>query len=61
VFDFWRLTDQAPYSHAIDDRLRQAAAKAGAKGVTLNLENELACNTATGAEAGRLLNAIGGA
>ena len=59
IFDFWRLTDQAPYRQAIDDRVRQLAAKAGAKGVTLNLENELACNTATGAEAGRLLNAIG--
>jgi L-ribulose-5-phosphate 3-epimerase len=58
VFDFWRLDDQKPHREAIDDRLRQAAIAAGKKGVTLTLENELACNTATGAEAARLLNAV---
>lgn len=58
IFDFWRLTDQAPYRAAIDDRLRAAAARVGRKGVTLTLENELACNTATGAEAARLLDAV---
>jgi sugar phosphate isomerase/epimerase len=58
IFDFWRLDDQKPHRDAIDDRVRQAAIKAGKKGITLTLENELACNTATGAEAGRLLNAI---
>jgi L-ribulose-5-phosphate 3-epimerase len=58
VFDFWRLDDQAPYRQAIDDHVRQASIKAGKKGVTFTLENELACNTATGAEAGRLLSAI---
>jgi sugar phosphate isomerase/epimerase len=58
IFDFWRLDDQKPYRKAIDDRIRDAAVKAGKKGVTLTLENELACNTATGAEAARLLNAV---
>ena len=58
VFDFWRLDDQAPHRSAIDDRIRQAAAEAGKKGATLTLENELACNTATGDEAARLLNAV---
>jgi sugar phosphate isomerase/epimerase len=58
VFDFWRLDDQKPYRAAMDDRLRNAAIRAGKKGVILNLENELDCNTATGAEAARLLNAI---
>jgi L-ribulose-5-phosphate 3-epimerase len=58
VFDFWRLDDQAPHRAAIDDRIRRAAEAAGRKGVTLTLENELACNTATGAEAARLLNAV---
>src|SRR5439155_213684 len=43
---------------AIDDRLRQAARKVGPRGVTLNLENEAACNTATGAEAARLLAVV---
>ncbi len=58
IFDFWRLDNPAPYREAIDDRLRQAAIRVGKKGVTLNVENELACNTATGSEAGRLLNAV---
>src|SRR2546426_10447383 len=35
IFDFWRLDDQAPHRQAIDDRVRQAAVKAGKKGVTL--------------------------
>jgi sugar phosphate isomerase/epimerase len=58
IFDFWRLDDQKPHRKAIDDRIREAAVKAGKKGVTLTLENELACNTATGAEAGRLLGEV---
>ncbi len=31
-FDFWRLEDQAPYRAAINDKLREAAAKAEKKG-----------------------------
>jgi L-ribulose-5-phosphate 3-epimerase len=58
IFDFWRLEDQTPYRTAIDDCLRRAAINAGRKGVTLTIENELDCNTATGTEAARLLNAI---
>jgi len=58
IFDFWRLDDQAPYRRAIDDKLREAAVKARQRGVTLVIENEPACNTATGAEAARLLSAI---
>ena len=58
IFDFWRLEDQKPHRAAIDDVVRKAAAKAAKRGLTLVLENEYACNTATGAEAGRLLTAI---
>jgi sugar phosphate isomerase/epimerase len=58
IFDFWRLDDQKPHRAAIDDVIRAAAAKAGRRGLTLVLENEYACNTATGAEAGRLAGAI---
>ena len=58
IFDFWRLEDQKPHRAAIDEVVRAAAVKAGARGVTLVLENEYACNTATGAEAARLLSAI---
>src|SRR5215831_16445822 len=50
-FDFWRLDDQAPYRAAINDKLREAAAKAERNGIILVLENESACNTATAAEA----------
>jgi sugar phosphate isomerase/epimerase len=55
-FDFWRLENQAPFRAAIDQRLVDAANKAGAKGITLILENESACNTATGAEAAKTLD-----
>jgi L-ribulose-5-phosphate 3-epimerase len=58
IFDFWRLEDQTPYRQAIDAKVREAAVKAGKRGLTLVIENEMACNTATGAESARLLNAI---
>ena len=58
IFDFWRLEDQKPHRQAIDDVVRAAAVKAGSRGMTLVLENEYACNTATGAEAARLVSAI---
>jgi L-ribulose-5-phosphate 3-epimerase len=57
-FDFWRLDDPAPYRAAMDARLRGAAKTAGGKGVTLVMENEYACNTATGAEAARTAKAV---
>jgi L-ribulose-5-phosphate 3-epimerase len=57
-FDFWRLDDQAPHRKDIDARLLEAAGKAGKKGVTLVLENEMSCNTATGAEAARTLRGV---
>jgi sugar phosphate isomerase/epimerase len=58
IFDFWRLDDQAPHRKDIDEKIRAAAVKAGKRGLTLVIENEMACNTATGAESARLLNAI---
>ena len=54
-FDFWRLEDQTPYRAAMNEKLLTAAAAAGKKGAILLLENEPACNTATGAEAAKLL------
>lgn len=57
-FDFWRLDDPKPHRAAINEKLRQAAEEAGAKGITLLLENESACNTATGAEAAQVLAAV---
>ena len=57
-FDFWRLDDQAPYRTAINEKLLDAATSAGKKGVLLVLENEMSCNTATGAEAAKVLAAV---
>jgi len=58
IFDFWRLDDPSPYRAAIDEKLRQAAEKAGKQNITLVLENEYACNTATAAESVRTLEAV---
>src|SRR5438094_1017126 len=57
-FDFWRLDDQAPYRAAINEKLLNAATKVGKKGITLLLENDAGLNTATGAEAARVLNTV---
>jgi L-ribulose-5-phosphate 3-epimerase len=57
-FDFWRLEDQAPFRAAINQKILDAANTAGKKGITLVLENEGSCNTATGAEAAKLLASI---
>jgi len=57
-FDFWRLEDPSPYRAAMNDRLLQAANKAGDQGIILVLENEPSCNTATGAEAAKVLDQI---
>ncbi len=57
-FDFWRLEDPEPYRAAMDDKLREAASAGVRRGVTLVMENEYACNTATGAEAVRTLAAV---
>ena len=57
-FDFWRIDDVAPYRTAIDEKLRSAAENAGKQDILLVLENEFECNTATGREAARTLNAV---
>ena len=50
-FDFWRLDDPAPFRAAINQKLMDAAKTAGKNGMILVVENEMTCNTATGAEA----------
>jgi sugar phosphate isomerase/epimerase len=57
-FDFWRLDDQTGYRQAMNERLQNAAEKVGKHGLILILENEFACNTATGAEAARTLSGV---
>ena len=57
-FDFWRLEDQTPYRAAMNSKLLEAATTAGKQGITLLLENEMACNTATAAESAPVLAAV---
>jgi L-ribulose-5-phosphate 3-epimerase len=57
-FDFWRLENSAPYRKAMNERLLSAANKLGQNDLILILENEAACNTATGAEAATVLAAV---
>ncbi len=57
-FDYWRLEDQRPYRAAINQKLRDAAARCEKDGVVLLLENEMSCNTATGAESKEVLAAV---
>jgi len=57
-FDFWRLDDPAPHRAAINAKLLEAAGKTKRDGITLVLENEPSCNTATGAEAAKVLAAV---
>ncbi len=57
-FDFWRIDDIKSYRAAINETLQHAAEKAGKQNVMLVLENEFACNTATGREAGATLAGV---
>ena len=57
-FDFWRLDDVKPYRAAIDDKLRGAAEVCAKSNLVLLLENEMACNTASGEESAAVLKAI---
>lgn len=57
-FDFWRLDDVAEHRKDINEKLRAAAEKTGKAGLQLVLENEFACNTATGREAGATLAGV---
>ena len=57
-FDFWRLEDQKPYREAINHKLSQAARTCQMHNLILLLENEMACNTATGEEAAATLAAV---
>jgi sugar phosphate isomerase/epimerase len=57
-FDFWRLDNVKPYRDAINNKLGQAARRCAKDDLILLLENEMSCNTATGAEAAATLKAV---
>ena len=57
-FDFWRIDDVKPYRAAINSKLQESAEKAARQNIMLVLENEFACNTATGRESAATLSGI---
>ena len=57
-FDFWRLDDVKPCRAAMNEVLRKAAKRCAKSKLILLLENEMSCNTATGAEAAATLAAV---
>ena len=57
-FDFWRLDDVKPYRAEMNEVLRKAAKRCAKSKMILLLENEMSCNTATGAEAAATLAAV---
>jgi len=58
VFSYWRTTAPEQCFDRIVAALRDLADRAADRGLIIGLENEHACNVATGAEAGRVLAAL---
>jgi sugar phosphate isomerase/epimerase len=58
VFSYWRTVDPPQCFDRVVKALRGLADQAAERGLTIGLENEHACNVATGAEAGRVLDAV---
>ena len=58
VFSYWRTIAPEQCHDRIVSALRELADQAGERGLVIGLENEHACNVATGAEAGKILAAL---
>jgi L-ribulose-5-phosphate 3-epimerase len=58
VFSYWRTTAPEQCLDRIVTALRDLADRAADRGLIIGLENEHACNVATGVEAGRVLAAL---
>src|SRR5687767_8124242 len=58
VFSYWRTIDPAACFDRVASALRALADQAGERGLIIGIENEHACNIATGEETGRLLAAV---
>ncbi len=58
VFSYWRTIDPDACFDRVASALRGLAEEAGARGLVVGIENEHACNIATGAETARLLAAV---
>jgi len=58
VFSYWRTVEPAACFERVARALEQLAVAAAGHGRIIGIENEHACNIATGAETGRLLSAV---
>ena len=58
VFSYWRTVEPEKCFDRIVTALGELAEQAGRRGLIIGIENEHACNIATGAETGRLMAAI---
>jgi len=58
VFSFWRTVEPAACFESVVRELGRMAEKAASQGLTIGLENEHACNIATGAETRRVLDRL---
>jgi L-ribulose-5-phosphate 3-epimerase len=58
VFSYWRTVDPDRVFDDVVAALRRLADAAAPRGITIGLENEHACNIATGAETARVMAAI---
>ena len=58
VFSYWRTIDPDACFDRVASALRELADHAGQRALDLGIENEHACNIATGAETARLLAAV---
>lgn len=58
VFSFWRTVDPAACFDRVAAALAELAAQAATRRLIVGIENEHACNIATGAETARLLEAV---
>jgi L-ribulose-5-phosphate 3-epimerase len=58
VFSYWRTVDPAQCFKRVVSALRELSDEAGDRGLVIGLENEHACNIATGEETARVLEAL---
>jgi sugar phosphate isomerase/epimerase len=58
VFSYWRTIDPGACFDRVASALRDLADQAAERNLIIGIENEHACNIATGAETGRLLAAV---
>src|SRR6185437_11980556 len=58
VFSFWRVAEPEKIYPRVAEELSKAAELAGKSGVRILLENESACNVATGHESAQILSRV---